>query len=495
LRFHESLLLVIFSRSQKAIGKAASNPQEMRGTQASSWMKQLTSSSRQGRHIHVLYLFFTGLCHQPSIRGTVDPYPAAVPTALRACAHLADAATGRLIHALVLTRPALASDEVVATALLDMYAKCGLVASARKVFDEMPARDLVVWNALLAGYARRGLPEHALALAVKMRGLGLSPDLVTWNAAVSGFAVAGDDQMASDLVGAMREDGFRPDVVTWTSLISGSVLNFQYRRARTLFQQMVDGGARVLPSSVTVSSILPAFASVGDIKHGREVHGYAVVTGVEQELTVSSALVDMYAKSGLVHEARQLFDKMPERSAVTWNSMIFGLANSGHCPEAVSLFDRMLREGAEPDHLTFTALLTACSYGGMVEVGKGLYRAMREEYGIEPRLEHYACMVHLLGGAGKLHEAHDFIKAMPVEPDCFVWGALLGACRSHGNVELAELAASRVRTVEPGNAASYLLLSGVLANAGQQNDVFKIKKLAKRRRLKRLDGCSWIETS
>ncbi|VAI07282.1 unnamed protein product [Triticum turgidum subsp. durum] len=467
--------------------------QQMRGAETSSWMKQLASSSRQGRHGHALHLFFTRLSLQASIGGTVDPYPASVPTALRACAHLAD--SGRLIHALVLTRPALASDKVIATALLDMYAKCGLIPSARKVFDETPARDLVVWNALLAGYARHGLPEHALALAVKMRGLGLSPDLVTWNAAVSGFAMAGDGRMASDLVGAMQEEGFQPDVVTWTSLVSGSVLNFQYGRARTLFREMVAGGARVLPSSATISSILPAFAGVGDTKHGKEVHGYAVVTGVEQELTVSSALVDMFAKSGLVHEACRLFDKMSERSTVTWNSMIFGLANSGHCREAVSLFDRMLDEEATPDHLTFTAVLTACGYGGMVETGKALYQRMQEEHGIVARLEHYACMVHLLGRAGRLVEAHDFIRAMPIEPDCFVWGALLGACRSHGNVELAELAASRVRTVEPENAASYVLLSGALADAGKQNDVFKIKRLVKRRRLKRLDGCSWLETS
>lgn len=453
------------------------------------------SSSRQGNHGLALHLFFTRLSLQASIRGTVDPYPAAVPTALRACAHLADAASGRLIHALVQTRPALASDEVVSTALLDMYAKCGLVYSARKVFDEMPVRDLVVWNALLAGYARHGLPEHALALAVKMRGLGLNPDLVTWNAAVSGFAMAGDDGMASDLVCAMQEDGLQPDVVTWTSLVSGSVLNFQYGRARTLFKGMVAGGARVRPSSATISSILPAFATVGDMKHGKEIHGYAVVTGVEQELTVRSSLIDMYTKCGLVHEARHLFDNMAERSTVTWNSMIFGLANYGHCGEAVGLFDWMLREGAKPDHLTFTAVLTACSYGGMVEKGKGLYRVMQEEYGMEPRLEHYACMVHLLGRAGRLAEAHVFIKAMPVEPDRFVWGALLGACRSHGNIELAEMAASRLLTVEPGNAASYLLLSGALASAGKQTDVFKIKRLVKRRRLKRLDGCSWLETS
>lgn len=462
-----------------------------------SWMKQLMSASRQGHHGRVLHLFFAHLRLHPCDRGMVDPHPASVPTALRACARLGDAASGRIIHALVLTRPALASDAVPATALLDMYAKCGLVASARRVFDEMASRsrdDLVAWNALIAGYARHGLPERALALAVKMRGQGLRSDMVTWNAVVSGFALAGDDRMAGELVRAMRKDGFRPDAVTWTSMVSGSVLNFHYDRARTLFRSMMSAGTGVRPSSATIASILPVFANAADIKRGKEVHGYAVVANVEQDLTVSSALVDMYAKCGLVLEARELFEKMAERSTVTWNSMIFGLANSGHCQDAIDLFDRMLSEGATPDHLTFTAVLTACSYGGMVELGKGLYRTMVEEHRIQPRMEHYACMVHLLGRAGSLHEAYGFIKMMPIEPDCFVWGALLGACRSHGNVELSELASSRLLAIEPANAASCLLLSGALAATGRQDDVLKMKKLLKRRRMKKLDGCSWLET-
>ena len=234
----------------------------------SPWIKQLTSASRQGHHGRVLHLFFTRL--RPGDRGAADPHPAAVPTALRACARLGDASSGRLIHALVLTRfPSLASDAVAATALLDMYAKCGLVASARRVFDEMlRSHDLVAWNALLAGYARHGLPERTLTLAIKMRGQGLRPDLVTWNAVVSGFALAGDDQMAEDLVRAMQDDGFLPDVVTWTSLVSGSVLNFHYDRARTLFRRMVAAGTCVLPSSATIASILPAFANVADVKRG-----------------------------------------------------------------------------------------------------------------------------------------------------------------------------------------------------------------------------------
>ncbi|KAJ1297780.1 hypothetical protein BS78_01G403300 [Paspalum vaginatum] len=461
-------------------------------TTTSSWIKQLTSASLQGRHGRVLHLFFTRL--GSGDRGAMDPHPAAVPTALRACARAGNASSGRLIHALILTRfPSLASDAIAATALLDMYAKCGLVASARRVFDEMARRDdLVAWNALVACYARHALPERALALAIKMRGQCLRPDLVTWNTVVSGFALAGDDQMAGELVAAMEEDGFQPDVITWTSLVSGSVLNFQYARAQVLFRGMMAAGTRVLPSSATIASILPAFANVADVKRGKEVHAYAVVSGVEQDLTVSSALVDMYAKGGLVAEARWLFHKMAERSTVTWNSMIFGLANSGHSQEAIGLFDRMLCDGARPDHLTFTAVLTACSYAGMVGLGKDLYHAMQEEHGVELRLEHCACMVHLLGRAGQLAEAYDFIKAMPLEPDCFVWGALLGASRSHGNVKLAELAASRLLTVEPANAASCLLFSEALASAGRQDDVLKMKRLVKRRRMKKLDGCSWL---
>jgi pentatricopeptide repeat protein len=459
-----------------------------------SWVKQLTSASRQGHHGRALHLFFARLRLQACDRGTLDPFPEAVPTGLRACARLGDAVSGRIIHALVLTHPALASDAVAATALLDMYSKCGLVSSARRVFEEMPRRDdVIAWNALIAGYARHGLPERALALTIKMRGQGLRPDLVTWNAVVSGFALAGDDLMAGELFHAIREDGFRPDVVTWTSLISGSVLNFQNDRAITLLQSMMSAGTRVLPSSATIASILPAFANVADIKRGKEVHGYAVVANVEQDLRVSSTLVDMYVKCGLVLEACQLFEKMAKRSTVTWNSMIFGMANSGHCQEAINLFNRMLLDGAMPDHLTFTGVLTACSYGGMVELGKGLYQAMVDEHGIQPRMEHYACMVHLLGLAGRLAEAYDFIRAMPLEPDCFVWGALLGACRNHGNVELAELAASRLPAAEPANASSCLLFSGALAGAGRQDDVLKIKKILKRRRMKKFDGCSWLE--
>ncbi|KAL2471322.1 Pentatricopeptide repeat-containing protein [Abeliophyllum distichum] len=163
--------------------------------------------------------------------------------------------------------------------------------------------------------------------------------------------------------------------------------------------------------------------------------------GFEEDVYVRSALIDMYAKCGSISEARSLFQKMSERSTVSWNSMIFGYANHGYCLEAIELFNQLLgEEERKMDHLTFTGVLTACSHAGMVHLGESLFKLMQDKFGIEPRLEHYACMVDLLGRAGKISQAYDLINKMTIEPDLFVWGALLGACRQHGNINLAEIA-------------------------------------------------------
>ncbi|KAJ9698474.1 hypothetical protein PVL29_007519 [Vitis rotundifolia] len=184
---------------------------------------------------------------------------------------------------------------------------------------------------------------------------------------------------------------------------------------------------------------------------------------------------------------------MPERNTVTWNSLIFGYANHGYCNEAIELFNQMEESDTKLDHLTFTAVLNACSHAGKVELGESLFQKMQEKYRIEPRLEHYACMVDLLGRAGKLSEAYHLIKAMPVEPDKFVWGALLGACRNHGNIELAEVAAEHLFELEPESPGSSLLLSNLYADAGRWGNAAKMKKMMKQRKFSKFPGCSWIE--
>jgi len=233
---------------------------------------------------------------------------------------------------------------------------------------------------------------------------------------------------------------------------------------------------------------------MANVRRGREIHGYAVVIRVEDDIYVRSALVDMYAKCGFISEASMLFYMMPERNTVTWNSMIFGYANHGYCDEAIELFDQMEKsEGNKLDHLTFTAVLTACSRAGMVEHGQSLFLLMQQKYKIVPRLEHYACMVDLLGRAGNLNEAYDMIKKMPVKPDLFVWGALLGACRNHGDIGLAEVAARHLAELEPENAGNNMLMSNLYADAGSWENVSRSKKMMKRKRLKNFPGCSWIE--
>lgn len=397
------------------------------------------------------------------------------------------------MHNLV-TRSLLDSDAFIDSALIDMYSKCGELHSARRVFDRTAEKDLVVWNSMVSGYAHGGLAEIAMVLLIKMRYLGVKPDLVTWNALISGFSRMGNDAMAMDLFRSMQVVGVEPDVVSWTSIISGLVLNFKYDKAFGMFRQMVVV-AGMRPRSVTISSLLPACANVADLRHGKEIHGYAVLTGVDKDLFVGSALVDMYAKCGLISEAVRIFDKMQERSTVTWNSMIFGYSNHGYCENAIGLFYQMKNEHVKPDHLTFTAVFTACSHAGMVDLGKHLFILMQEYHGIEPRLEHYASMVDLIGKTGKLAEAYDLIKGMPMEPDSFVWGALLGACQRHGNVELAKTAALHLFEIEPESAGSCVILSSMHLDCGRRADALKMKKLMKKQKMKKLLGYSWIEST
>lgn len=414
-----------------------------------------------------------------------------IPSVLKCCGHVYDVQTGRILHSVIL-KYSIESDVYVISSLIDMYSKCGEVEKARRVFDRMVEKDLVALNAMLSGYGQHGFAKEGFALMDKMEKLGIKPNVITWNSLISGFAQKGDDAMVSKMFELMISNGVEPDVISWTSVISGLVQNFRNEAAFDAFKQMLGRG--FLPTSATISTVLAACATMANVRRGREIHGYAVVIRVEDDIYVRSALVDMYAKCGFISEASTLFYMMPERNTVTWNSMIFGYANHGYCDEAIELFDQMEKsEGNKLDHLTFTAVLTACSHAGMVEHGHSLFILMQQKYKIVPRLEHYACMVDLLGRAGNLNEAYDMIKKMPVKPDLFVWGALLGACRNHGDIGLAEVAARHLAELEPENAGNNMLMSNLYADAGSWENVSRSKKMMKRKRLKNFPGCSWIE--
>lgn len=451
------------------------------------WIALIATCARCGFHDHALEVF----SEMQTLNDQKSNSVFVIPSVLKACGHVGDRIYGEQVHCLVL-KCSFEIDAFVSSALIVMYSKCGEVRDARKVFDGMVVKDLVAMNAVVSGYAQQGLPNEALSLVENMKLMGVNPNVVTWNALISGFAQKCDREMVSEIFRLMNEDRVEPDVVSWTSVLSGFVQNFRNEEAFDAFKKMLLLG--FCPTSATISALLPACATEARVRFGKEIHGYALVIGVEDDLYVRSALVDMYAKCGFISEARTLFYKMPEKNTVTMNSMIFGYANHGCCEEAIELFNQMEMEGVPKlDHLTFTAALTACSHVGDIELGQRLFKIMQEKYCIEPRLEHYACMVDLFGRAGKLEEAYGIIKSMPVKPDLFVWGALLAACRNHGHVELAEVAAKHLSELEPESAGNRLLLSSLYADAGTWGKVERIKRRIKKGKLRKLQGLSWID--
>lgn len=447
------------------------------------WIVLIGAYSRHGFHREAMSVF-----REMQGQG-LEPNKFVLPSALKACGHLSDRRTGAKIHTVIL-KYQFESDEFVNSALIGMYSKCGEVAKARRVFDGMVEKDLVSMNTMVLGYVQLGFVKEALDLVEKMRLVGVKPNVVTWNTLIAGFSQANDEVMIAQLFRFMQDAGVKPDVVSWTSIISGFVKNFRNNEAFGSFRKMLDLG--LCPSSATISSILPACATVADLTRGKEIHGYAVVIGVGEDIFVCSALIDMYAKCGLIHEAKTLFDHMPERNTVTQNSMIFSYANHGYSIEGIELFIQMVKDGKKPDHITFTAILTACCQGGMIGLGEHLFAFMQEKYGIQPRLEHYACMVDLLGRGGKVIEAYHLIQKMPIEPDLYVWGALLGACRQYGLVDLAEIAVKRLAKLEPESAGSSLLISNLYAEAGKWGNSSRVKRAMKKRKLRMFPGCSWI---
>ncbi|KAI3507707.1 hypothetical protein L1887_22698 [Cichorium endivia] len=447
------------------------------------WIVLIGAYARHGFHQEAMSMF----CEMQ--REGAAPSKFIVPSVLKSCGHLLDSQTGEKLHA-VIVKQEFESDPFVSSALIDMYSKCGRIKKARKVYDVMAETDLVAMNTMVAGYIQHGLVNEALLLVKTTQLMGLSPNLVTWNTLISGFSQANDDSNVAKIFQSMKEYKIPPDVVSWTSVISGFVQNFRNQEAFDSFKKMLTTG--IHPTSATISSLLPACANLADSTHGKEIHGYSVVIGVEKDVFVSSALIDMYAKCGFIYESKTLFHNMPEKNTITFNSMIFGFANHGHCNEAIRLFNQMVDEKVKPDHLTFTAVLTACSQSGMIDLGKDLFLIMQEKFKIEPRLEHYACMVHLLGQEGKLCEACELIEKMGIEPDLFVWGALLGACKLHGDVGLAEVAARRVAELEPESAGSSLVLSNMYADGGNWGYAARVKRMVKKTKMKKLPGSSWI---
>uniref|UniRef100_A0A2P2MYM2 DYW domain-containing protein n=1 Tax=Rhizophora mucronata TaxID=61149 RepID=A0A2P2MYM2_RHIMU len=245
-------------------------------------------------------------------------------------------------------------------------------------------------------------------------------------------------------------------------------------------------------SRVTLSTILSACAQSGDVVMGRWVHVYAIKDmGSEMDITVGTALVDMYAKCGRICLAFEAFRYLPRRNVVAWNAILAGLAAHGKGKNVLDIFPEMVKE-AKPDDLTFIAVLSACSHTGLVDQSRHYFYNLEPEYGIVPKIEHYACMVDILGRAGQLEEAETLIKKMPMPPNEIVLGSLLGSCNVHGKLQLADRILSELVQMDPHNTEYHILLSNMYALAGKQDKANSLRQVLKTKGIRKIPGMSSI---
>eukprot|EP01018_Ginkgo_biloba_P011552 Gb_34236 [translate_table: standard] len=480
-----------------------------------SWTTIITCYAQHGRGKEALNLFW-----QMKQAG-MKPNRFTFPAVLRACASLAALEQGKQVHSHVIIT-GFELDIVSNNVLIDMYSKCKCIDDAQRLFVRMSKRDVVSWNAMLAGYSQNGHGEAALKVFWQMQSADMELNQFAFSsvmrACASLAALERGKQIHSHIiktefesnvfVGSSLVDMYakcariedarhvfdkmpNPNVVSWTTIIAGYVQSEQGEEALKLFCQLPLHGIK--PDQFVFSSVLSACASLSALEHGRQIHAQTIKSGFEPQIFAGNALIDMYSKSGCIRDARQIHDIMPTRDVISWTAMIAGCAQHGCGNEALQYFEQMQHAGLKPNHITFVCVLSACSHAGLVDEGRCYFDAMIQDHGIRPTSEHYACMVDLLGRAGHMKEAEEFIHKMPFEPCASIWGALLGACRVHGNMEVGTRAAERLLELEPQCAGTHVLLSNIYAAAGRWDDVAKVRKLMKDRGVKKEPGVSWIE--
>ena len=402
---------------------------------------------------------------------------------VKAAASFRDLRTGFQLHCQAL-KHGLCSHMFVATTLIGLYGECGCVEFARKVFDEMPQRNLVAWNAVVTACFR----GNDVAGAEEIFGEMSVRDQMSWNVMLAGYIKAGEVESAKRLFSDMPVK----DDVSWSTMIVGFAHNGSFHEAFSCFRELRRGEMR--PNEVSLSGVLSACSQSGAFEFGKALHGFVDKAGFSWIVSVNNALIDMYSRCGDVSLARLVFESMAEKkSIVSWTSMIAGLAMYGHGEEAIRLFNEMTESGVTPDKISFVSLLYACSHAGLIREGEDYFSKMKRVYNIEPEIEHYGCMVDLYGRSGKLQKAYSFICQMPVPPTAVVWRTLLGACSSHGDTELAEEVKKRLNELDPDNPGDLVLLSNVYATSGKWKDVASIRKSMIVNKIKKVTGWSLVE--
>ncbi|XP_068644564.1 putative pentatricopeptide repeat-containing protein At1g03510 [Aristolochia californica] len=412
-----------------------------------SFTKLLSSHIYQGRLQQALDVFHK-ILNSPSL----SPDPFVLSLGLKALTLLNFSCTGSIVHARS-HKTGLLSNPFVSSSLIHMYGKCVSIRSARQLFDETSNRNVVVWNTMISLHC----VYNQIASGIQLFDLmDVPPTASTFNSIIT--ALSGSQNFASravDFCRLMQLSGLRPNLIT-------------------------------------VVSLLPACVGDAAFDLVREIHGFSVRNHLYPHSHTSSALVEAYGRCGCLGNSYKVFSEIPEKDVVTWSTMVSACAVNGEAATALSVFSQMESTRIRPDGVAFLGVLKACSHAGLPDDAMYYFSRMRGHYGIDAGSDHYACLVDVLGRAGRLSEAYDVLRGMPMEATVSAWGALLSACRTYGDVELAEIAGEVLFEIEPDNAGNYVLLASIYSTAGRFKEAEQVRKAMKERGVKSLPGGSWL---
>ncbi|XP_047314930.1 pentatricopeptide repeat-containing protein At3g16610 [Impatiens glandulifera] len=474
-----------------------------------------------GFSLHGLYDDVIRLIFQMQEAG-LSPNSSTIVSVLPAVGESSALVQGKALHAYGMKKN-FHNDVMVATGLIDMYGKCACLSYASRIFDALSFKNEVTWSAMIGSCIACGYLNEALKLFEKRllndstslsvvtlgailrlsamltdlgRGrsihgllikIGFVSDLMLANTLLSMYAKCGILSEAE----AWFNEMVNKDAVSYSAFISGCTQSGYAKEALVVFKKMQLSG--IQPDSATMVGVLPACSQLAALQHGISCHGYSVMQGFTENISICNALIDMYSKCGKLHAARLVFDGMHTRDIVSWNTMIFGYGIHGHGNEAVKLFHDLQKSRISPDDMSFISVLSACSHSGLVSEGRMLFHSMTSDYHINPRMEHYVCMVDLLGRVGELDEAYRFIQRMPIDPDVRIWSALLSGCKVYKNIELGEKVAFKIQSIGPESTGNFVLLSNMYSDAGRWNDAADARIAQRNWGFKKIPGCSWVE--
>jgi pentatricopeptide repeat protein len=430
---------------------------------------------------------------------------------------------GMQIHS-VCTKTGFQWVPAVANSIIDMYSRCGRISEAAQMFDSMPVRNLITWNAMIAGYALERSGDRALLLFHKMQEQGEIPDEFTYTSTLKACSSLGAMQEGTQIHASLIARGFpfsvqttiagalvdlyvkcsdlikarrvfdqieEKNVISWSSLILGYAQEGDLLEAMDLFRNLRESKHQV--DGFVLSSLMGVFADFALVEQGKQIHAYTIKVPSGLDMSVANSLVDMYLKCGLTDEAERLFGEILVRNVISWTVMITGYGKHGLGKKAIHLFNKMQSDDIEPDGVTYLAVLSACSHSGLIEESQEYFSRLCSDPRIKPRVEHYACMVDLLGRAGRLKEAKNLIESMPLKPNVGIWQTLISACRVHGDLEMGREVGEILLRLDGDNPVNYVMMSNIFAEAGYWKDCERIRQTVKMKRLKKEAGRSWVE--